>query len=222
MLLSERLATSAAAGVAALLRTVPGASAIRLSARDIKLTTRGATTPAANSQLVLVDGRSVYLDFFGAVLWDSLTFNAADVERIEVVRGPASATWGANALTRAVHIITCEPRHSVGTEVSVWGGVHDRNAGSLSGGGPGRLFGVNASATREPRDTLAYRVSAGHFHSDGFARPAGRVPVVDDPRVAGRVVGGALIDDVLNPLAGHLKFDARVDHQIHGGRGPLS
>ena len=78
---------------------------------------------------------------------------------------------------------------------------------------------TNVSVTRAPSDTLAYRVSAGHIRSDALARPTGRVLVVDDPRVAGRTVGGAVFDDVLNPSAGHLKFDTRVDHQIHGGRG---
>ena len=56
----------------------------------------------------------------------------------------------------------------------------------------GPLFGANATVTRAPRDRLAYRVSAGYFTSDAFARPTGRIPVIDDPRQPGQTVGGAL------------------------------
>ena len=219
---AHRIATAAPDQVAELLRTVPGVNVIRLSANDIALTTRGATTPAAHSQLVLVDGRSVYLDFFGLVLWDAMTFNQGDIQQIEVVRGPASATWGANAMTGAVNILTREPRQSVGSELSVWGGFHDRNAGSTTGLAPGTVYGTNASMTRAPTRDIAYRLSAGHYRSDGFPRPVGRIPRVDDPRVSRRHVGGALFHSLHNPAASHVKFDGRLDHRVHDGRGRLS
>lgn len=217
-----RIATAAVTDVPELLRAVPGVNVLQLSARDFSLTTRGATGPAANSQLVLVDGRSVYLDFYGLVLWDALSFNQSDVEQIEVVRGPASATWGANAMTGAVNIITREPRQSVGSQLSFWGGVHDRDAGSTAGLGPGTLYGSNATVTRAVGSDMAYRISAGHYRSDGYPRPVGRVPRIDDPRVEGRQVGGAVFQDLPIPAASALKFDARLDHRVHGGRGRLS
>ena len=67
---AETLETSPAQNYADLLRSVPGMNVIQTSARDMNLTTRQATSTLNNSQLVLVDGRSVYLDFFGLVLWD--------------------------------------------------------------------------------------------------------------------------------------------------------
>ena len=218
----ERIATTGSGNVGELLRSVPGVNVVQLSARDISLTSRGATTPAANSQLVLVDGRSVYLDFFGAVLWDSLTVNQGDIEQIEVVRGPASVTWGANAMTGAVNIVTAEPRRSPGTRVSLWGGVQDRGAGSTAGTGTGQLFGSNVSVTRVPSEDLAYRISAGHYRADGLSRPVGQIPVVEDPRVRGATVGGGAHQ--LIPAAGtnQVKFDSRIDHRFEGGRGRLS
>ncbi len=219
---ADRIATSAAGDVADMLRAVPGVNVVRFSPRDLAVTTRGATTPAANSQLVLVDGRSVYVDFFGGVLWDTMTFNQSDVEQIEVVRGPASATWGANAMTGAVNILTRDPRRSVGTDVTLWGGVHDRNAGSTADLGAGTIYGTNASVTRAPSADVAYRISAGHYRSDGYPRPAGRVAEADDPRVDGRRVGGAVFPDLFHPAASQMKLDARLDHRVHGGSGRLS
>ncbi|MEO8198502.1 MAG: TonB-dependent receptor plug domain-containing protein, partial [Thermoanaerobaculia bacterium] len=56
----------------ALLRNVPGLNVSQTSARDINMTSRGSTNTLSTSQLVLVDGRSLYLDFFGFVMWDFL------------------------------------------------------------------------------------------------------------------------------------------------------
>ena len=73
-----------------LLRRLPGLNVIQLSARDINITSRQATGSLANTQLVLLDGRSVYLDFFGIVLWDLMPANMSDIKQIEVIRGPAA------------------------------------------------------------------------------------------------------------------------------------
>ena len=54
------------------LRIVPGVNVSQISARDVQVNTRGATNSLANRQLVLLDGRTVYLDFFGFVMWDLL------------------------------------------------------------------------------------------------------------------------------------------------------
>ena len=82
----------------------------QVSARDVNLTTRGATSTLATSQLALVDGRSIYLDFFGMVMWDLVPTNPNDIRQIEVIRGPASAVWGANAMSGVVNVITRTPR----------------------------------------------------------------------------------------------------------------
>ena len=220
------LETTASSNVGEVLRSVPGVNVIQLSARDVQVTSRQSTGTLANSQLVLVDGRSVYLDFFGMVLWDALPINQGDIEQIEVVRGPASATWGANAMTGAVNVITRTPRESVGTTVTMSGGWLDRDAGSTAGQGAGTMFGANATVTRAPSDSLAYRVSAGYFQSDAFPRPTGRVPVVADPRVPDGMVGGATYPlDGAGPFGAAFanrgtsqpKFDVRVDQELSNG-----
>ena len=207
-----------------LLRATPGVNVIQLSARDVQVASRSPGNTLINTQLVLVDGRSAYLDFFGLVLWDLVPTNFDDVEQIEVVRGPASAVWGANAMTGAVNIITKPPRESVGTTVTFTGGYIDRNDGSGAGLGAGSLFGANATVTRAPSDRLSYRISGGYFMSDAFARPVGQIPVVDDPRQPGQTVGGAFypLDSAdagfgrgfANRGTSQPKFDVRVDQEL--------
>ena len=220
------LETTASSNVGDVLRSVPGVNVVQLSARDVNVTSRQSTGALANSQLVLVDGRSIYLDFFGMVMLDLLPANTGDIEQIEVVRGPASATWGANAMTGAVNIITKPPRQSVGTTVTMSGGWIDREAGSTIGQGPGTMFGTNATVTRAPTDRLAYRISAGYFQSDAFPRPTGQVPVIEDPRLAGAMVGGAPYPlDGAGPFGAAFanrgtsqpKFDVRVDQETSNG-----
>ena len=210
-----------------LLRNVPGINAIQTSARDVNLTSRAATSTLSNTELVLLDGRSVYLDFFGLVLWDMLPTNLSDIKQIEVVRGPASAVWGANAVSGAVNIITKSPRESVGTNVTLSAGGFSRDAGSTAGKGPGSVFGANATVAMAPNNTWSYRLSAGYFNSDAYPRPVGQIPLIPDPRTPGATVGGgyypidgsgAVGSAFSNVGTKQPKFDARVDQEIGEGR----
>ena len=221
---ASTLETTPAQNYGDLLRATPGVNVIQLSARDVQVASRSPGNTLINTQLVLVDGRSAYLDFFGLVLWDLVPTNFDDVEQIEVVRGPASAVWGANAMTGAVNIITKPPRESTGTTVTLSGGHIDRGAGSGAGVGGGSMFGTNATLTRAPNDRLSYRISGGYFMSDAFARPTGQIPVRDDPRIPGATVGGAFypLDSATagfgrgfaNRGTSQPKFDVRVDQEL--------
>ena len=224
---SEVLASTAAQNYGDLLRSLPGVNVIQLSARDINVTNRQGTSTLTNSQLVLLDDRSIYLDFFGIVLWDFLPANLSDIRQIEVIRGPASAVWGANALTGVVNVITKSPRQAPGTTVSLSGGFFDRDAGSTAGKGVGKLFGANATVARAPNAIWSYRVSAGYFNSDALPRPTGSIPLIQDPRDPAATVGGAayptdgpgaLGTAFENEGTSQPKFDARVDQEIKGGR----
>jgi len=41
---------------------------------------------------------------FGFVMWDFLPVNLNEIKQVEVLRGPASAVWGANALNGVVNV----------------------------------------------------------------------------------------------------------------------
>jgi outer membrane receptor protein involved in Fe transport len=202
-----------------LLRNVPGLNVVQLSARDVNLSTRQATSTLSKSELVVLDGRSVYLDFFDIVLWDLLPANMSDIKQIEVIRGPASAVWGAAALTGVINIITKSPREATGEEATFTGGFMSRDAGSTAGMRPGGIFGANATFAAAPNATWSYRVSGGYFQSDAFPRPTGTIPVIADPRISGATVGGAAYPVFANPSTSQPKFEARVDQEVgHNGR----
>ena len=107
---THTIENSPATNIGDLLRAVPGLNVTQVSARDVNITTRGATSTLSTSQLALVDGRSIYLDFYGMVMWDFVPANPREIKQIEVIRGPASAVWGANAMSGVVNVITKSPR----------------------------------------------------------------------------------------------------------------
>ncbi len=172
-----------------ILRNVPGVNVIQTSARDVNLSMRQGTSTLATSTLVMLDGRSIYLDFFGLVLWDLVPSNPADIKQIEVVRGPASAVWGANALTGVVNILTKTPRENPSTTVSLSAGTFGTKGGSRESSGSGNAFGAGISFAKAINDRWSTRISAGYAKSDPYSRPTGRVPVIQDPRVTGTCSG---------------------------------
>jgi iron complex outermembrane receptor protein len=74
---------------------------------------------------VMVDGRTIYLATIGGVRWDTLPLSIDDIERIEVVRGPNAASFGANAFTGIINIITRHPDDVAGRMLHLAAGDHD-------------------------------------------------------------------------------------------------
>jgi outer membrane receptor protein involved in Fe transport len=175
---NEQLEEQPAQNMADTLRSVPGLNVIQMSARDINLTARQATSTLSTSQQVSVDGRSVYLDFFGLVLWDLVPSpTSGEIKQIEVVRGPASVVWGANAVNGVVNIITKTPREYPGFGLVLGAGLFDRDGGSREADGSGYQFNGSFSYSGAINDTWSYRLNAGYFNSDPYSRPVGAVPL---------------------------------------------
>ena len=213
LITAETIANSPATNIGDLLRAVPGINITQTSARDVNFATRGATSTLSTSQLALVDGRSIYLDFFGMVMWDLVPTNPHEIRQIEVVRGPASAVWGANAMAGVVNVITKTPRELAatrgGNSVTIGVGAFNRNVEGRSED-TGTLFYVNGSHARAVDDRWSYKLSAGYYTQDPLPRPTGVIPnAFQTPYPL-----------FTNQGTSQPKFDARVDYDIEndGGR----
>jgi outer membrane receptor protein involved in Fe transport len=199
---------------AELLRSIPGVNVTQVSARDINVTSRGATGTLATGQLALLDGRSLYQDFFGFVMWDFLPVNFNEVKQIEVIRGPASAVWGANALYGVVNVITKAPREMQGTTAVAGFGGFDR----ANGGDAGSVWYLSGTHATAINDRWAFKISAGGYSQDPMSRPTGTVPC-DRPEVCSGT--RATYPPFTNTGTAQPKLDGRVDYDYADG-GKLS
>jgi outer membrane receptor protein involved in Fe transport len=200
---------------AELLRTVPGANVTQVSARDINFTSRGATGTLSTGTLALLDGRSLYQDFFGFVMWDFIPVNLNEIKQIEVIRGPASAVWGANALNGVVNVITKSPREMQGTSAVVGVGGFDREGATGTSTGSGTLFYISGTHAQAVNDRVAFKISAGGYTQDPYGRPTGPIPCDRSD-----VCAGARKDypGYANQGTTQPKFDGRVDYDFADGR----
>ena len=139
------------------LRSVPGVNVIQMSARDINLTRTPGDLDARDLAARAVDGRSVYLDFFGLVLWDLVPSpTSGEIKQIEVVRGPASVVWGANAVNGVVNIITKTPRENEGFGLVLRAGCSTATAARARG--TATATSSTAASPTPRRSTTAGRI----------------------------------------------------------------
>ena len=145
-----------------LLRRLAGVDIMETTGAHTEVSLRGFNQRLSNKVLVLVNGRSVYVDLIGATLWGLLSIGVEDIERIEVVRGPGSALYGADAFNGVVNIITKPPGEG-GSGLSVAYGDHDAGHGSIWASGR--------------QSAVSYRLSAGYDYVPRWSRevPPNRV-----------------------------------------------
>src|SRR5215216_3856666 len=103
---SDDIRRSGATTLPEALRLAPGVQVSRINSTKWAVSIRGFNGLWANKLLVLVDGRTVYHPLFSGVMWDAQDLVLEDIDRIEVIRGPGGAVWGANAVNGVINVVT--------------------------------------------------------------------------------------------------------------------
>jgi iron complex outermembrane receptor protein len=136
-----------------LLRLVPGFSVAYTRDNTWAAGYHGLGDAFSRRFQVLVDGRSIYNSHYGAVNWNDLPLSIDDIERIEVVRGPDAAIYGANAFAAVINIITKTAAQVPEEFVSLqYGEQGMRGATVRHGGGEGALrYRLTASTQQRDR-----------------------------------------------------------------------
>ena len=136
----EDIKESGAMSIPDILRFVPGIDVMQITSSHWEVNARGLNQIRSNKMLVMIDGRSVYFDYYGGVIWQGLPIMIEDISRIEVIRSPISALYGANAFSGIINIITKSPRESAGTNFSFDGGnLNNLRSSFIHGGRNGKL-----------------------------------------------------------------------------------
>jgi len=147
----KQIDEQAARDVSDMLREVPGLSVSRTGSFG-KATSVFARGASSKQVLVLWNGVEINDPYFSGYNFGQ--FSTAGVQRIEVVRGPFSSLYGADAVGGVVNIITT--------------GAGDRTDVDLAGGGHGLING--AASFGGTRGAFTSSLSVEHRQDDGFAR----------------------------------------------------
>ena len=131
----EDIRRSGATSIAEAIRNVPGINVAQIDANKWAISARGFNRQYSNKLLVLIDGKTVYTPVFSGVFWDSLDTILADIDRIEVIRGPGATLWGSNAVNGVINIITKTAQSTQGTYFSaLYGNQEDGSVEARYGG----------------------------------------------------------------------------------------
>ncbi len=163
----EEIRASGATTLMDVLRYAPGVDVSESNRSRADVSVRGFNTQFISKLLVMVDGRSIYSEFVGGVYWNTIPLLLSRIKRIEIVRGPGSALYGANAFNGVINIITKSPAELAGerAKTSVRTLIGEQNT-QLS----------EAVTTVGDPKKWAFTLGAAYNHTDGFGgRKAGQV-----------------------------------------------
>lgn len=158
---------SGARDVTDLLRLVPGFQTTTSFETDAPMASyHGRNDDWANRIQVLVDGRSVYSAYLqGSAGLGLQTLAMDDIERIEILRGSNSATYGARAFLGVINIVSRDVRETEGVSAAVTAGDRGVNDVTARVG-----WGVPQAMYRISADTRGDAGLRGAFGENRIAR----------------------------------------------------
>ena len=155
----EDIRRSGVTSIPEALRMAPGINVAKVDDNKWAITARGFNDRYSSKLLVLMDGRTLYTPFFAGVYWELQDYALEDIERIEVIRGPGGALWGANAVNGVINIITKKAKDTQGALASTVVGTEEAIGTLRYGGTVG--------------DNFHYRVYGKTFNRDTSYAPGG-------------------------------------------------
>lgn len=174
-----------------LFRLVPGMDVFRTKGLVSEVGNRGYVKWNNERMQILLDGRPLYDPYLGGALFYLHPIFLEEIERIEVIRGSAGVTWGVNAMSGVINIITKKASDTQGGLAYTAVGNNDLLHSFLRYGGQ--------------TGNISWRAMLGHLADDGFARENG-VRIQDDYRAfqsTGRVEVNWGQDTTLTLTGGH-------------------
>lgn len=156
----EDIRRSGAMSLPEAIRLAPGMQVAAIDSANWAISARGFNDLFANKLLVMIDGRPIYTPLFSGVFWDVQDTLMEDIDRVEIVRGPGAALWGANAVNGVINVITKSAKETQG--MLAYGTM-----GTEILGDAGFRYGF------QPRENLYMRFYGKYQERDSFVLPSG-------------------------------------------------
>ena len=128
---AETIRATGVRNLVELMQLVPGFQIGFYDSSQPVVTYHGLADQFPRHMQVLVDGRSIYSPMFRGAFWLDLTIAIEDIERIEVIRGPNTVTYGSNAFFGVINIITLHASQQTGTFIKVIAGTNGMRDGTV-------------------------------------------------------------------------------------------
>ena len=207
------------------------------SAGQISL--RGIGGSPNTQVLILLDGNPQFMGIMGHPLPDA--YIASDVEKVEVIRGPASTLYGTNAMGGVINIITKEQKEDgIKANARLMYGSYNTQKYMVNGGfkkkGLSVFTSFNHDRTDGHRDSSDFKINNGYlrigydvnknFKINGdlsLANFDGTDPGQEDYKAGNtyditRGMGAVTIDNKFNKTSGSLRFFYNFgEHNITDG-----
>jgi outer membrane receptor protein involved in Fe transport len=184
---AEDIHYSGLTSVADILQFAPGVDVLRIERDRYAVGIHGLHGTLSDRTTLLIDGRPADNPAYGGPDFQGLPVMIEDIERIEIIRSPASASWGANAINGIINIVTKKPQDVQGTfgstTVSGFGDSYthlrvaqkqDNWSWRASGGYQNTVSSddaINGSANYMTlRPELSPLIGFDNFHANDFAR----------------------------------------------------
>jgi iron complex outermembrane receptor protein len=169
--------------VAENLQTLPGIALNRLGLVTTNLNIRGLTGERIG---LLVDGLRVPNRQFGPPFGN---FDPFRIERIEVLKGPASSIYGADAFGGVVSLATTSPRpdRPFRVRTNIFGGGFGEFTGNAEVQGSNYVVGLTARRGGDAKDGKGNRIPLGTTYQIFDTYAAGRVDISPIERLEARL-----------------------------------
>jgi len=133
-----------------------------------QISIRGIGGSPNTQVLVLLNGNPQYMGIFGHPLPDA--YVASDVERVEVIHGPASTLYGSNAMGGVINIITKkQQKDGYNANARIMHGSYNTQKYMVNGGYKKKKFnvfvGINHDQTDGHRDSSDFSITDGYFRT---------------------------------------------------------
>ncbi len=179
--------STAATSIADLLRRIPGLIPLDQTAGQSEIAVRGFGGEVNNRLLYMIDGRSVILEHYSNNDVAGLPIDIDDIERIEVVMGPSSTLYGANAYSGVVNFITISAEKDGGRVRGIVRGGTQFASHAGAGSSTNTLAGPQFIGTAHVDYSQAFgdfhlRLSAGVMQTD--EPPQGSTAGLDPAQIA--------------------------------------
>ncbi|OGU77445.1 MAG: hypothetical protein A2V93_09675 [Ignavibacteria bacterium RBG_16_34_14] len=142
--------------LARLLENSTGVDITQSGLFDFNINVRGFNSSLNRRLLILLDGRDLGTAFLGATEWNALSTPLEDLGRIELIRGPGSALYGANAYNGVINISSIPPKQNPGTRITLGGGENNSIRGDIKNSG---ILG-----------NWSYRINLGGYQGETLAK----------------------------------------------------